>query len=71
VGGWVCVVGDGAWQYLVAGDGNGDGSRQWSMVLIRRWGTLLAVALSEMKDGRAPLIDAGRNNKKNKDAGHH
>jgi hypothetical protein len=31
------VVGDGAWQYLVAGDGDGDGSRQWSTVG-RFWG---------------------------------
>lgn len=42
--------GDGAWQYLVARDG--DGSRQWSTVLIRRWGTSSAVALLEMKEGR-------------------
>jgi len=63
--------GDGAWQYLVAGDGDGDGSRQWSTVLIRRWGTSSAVALSEMKDGRrwrttvAGSCETGRRNRKN------
>jgi hypothetical protein len=54
VGGWVWVVGDGAWQYLVAGDG--DGSRQWSTVLIKRWGTSSAVALSEMENDGGGLV---------------
>ncbi|XP_062171051.1 integrin-linked protein kinase 1-like [Alnus glutinosa] len=54
VGGWVWVVGDGAWQYLVAGDG--DGRRQWSTVLIRRWGTSSAVALSEMENDGGGLV---------------
>jgi hypothetical protein len=61
----------GSRNWKTAGDGDGDGSRQWSTVLIKRWGTSSAVALSEMKDGWrwrttvAGSCETGRRNQKN------